>query len=53
MNCVKGGMSIELLSELLGHSSIKTTRKYYIHYDLEIKKEELKKVHLHLKTQMS
>lgn len=38
MNHVRNGMKIEVLAELLGHSDIKVTLKYYVHYDLEFKR---------------
>lgn len=43
MNCVRGGMKIEVLAKLLGHSDIKVTLKYYIHYSLELKREAMYK----------
>lgn len=47
MNCVRSGMSIEMLAELLGHSNIEVTRQYYIHYSLEMKRAELEKINKH------
>lgn len=44
MNCVAINMQDTMLAELLGHSSTTTTKKYYIHYNLEMKKTELEKV---------
>lgn len=41
MNCVRNGMKIEVLAKLLGHSDIKVTLKYYIHYSLELKRQAL------------
>lgn len=41
MNCVRNGMKIEVLAKLMGHSDIKVTLKYYIHYSLELKREAL------------
>lgn len=45
MNCVVTNMRIEMLAELLGHSSTEITKKYYIHFSLEMKKAELEKAH--------
>lgn len=41
MNCVRQGMKIEVLAKILGHSDIKITLKYYIHYSLELKREAM------------
>lgn len=41
MNCVRGGMKIEVLAKILGHSDIKVTLKYYIHFSLELKREAI------------
>ena len=38
------GLTVEYISERLGHSSIETTRKYYLHIVEEMKKKSDKKV---------
>lgn len=43
MNCVRNGMKIEVLAKLMGHSDIRVTLKYYIHYSLELKREAMYK----------
>lgn len=48
MNCVAINMQDTMLAEILGHSSTATTKKYYIHFNLEMKKAELEKVHIYI-----
>lgn len=43
-NCVRRGMDIKTLSELLGHSDTSMTLKYYVFVDFEYKKEAMKKL---------
>ncbi|WP_296874799.1 site-specific integrase [Thomasclavelia sp.] len=43
-NCVKYGMDVKILSELLGHSSITTTMNLYVHPTLDYKKEQINKI---------
>ncbi len=43
-NCVRNGVDIKTLSELLGHSSVKITLERYVHSDLNLKKRELEKL---------
>ncbi len=43
--CVKSGVDIKSLSELLGHSSVKTTLEKYMHSDIELKRRELEKLY--------
>ena len=49
-NCVKIGMDIKTLSELLGHSNVKITLEKYVHSDLNLKKRELEKLSSTLST---
>ena len=42
--CVKSGVDIKSLSELLGHSSVKITLEKYVHSDIELKRRELEKL---------
>lgn len=37
-NCIKEGLDPKSLSELLGHSDIKTTLSFYVHPNMEVKK---------------
>lgn len=41
--CIKSGVDVKTLSELLGHSSVKITLEKYVHSDMELKKRELEK----------
>ncbi len=43
-NCVRNGVDIKTLSELLGHSSVKITLERYVHSDLNLKKREIEKL---------
>lgn len=43
-NCIKSGMDIKTLSEILGHASIKVTLERYVHPDMEMKKQAIKKL---------
>ena len=42
--CIKCGVDVKSLSELLGHSSVKITLERYVHSDIELKKRELEKL---------
>lgn len=42
--CIRVGMDIKTLSEILGHSNIETTLKIYVHSSYETKKEYLEKL---------
>ncbi|MCD7833101.1 MAG: site-specific integrase [Lachnospiraceae bacterium] len=42
--CVERGISIKILSEILGHSDIKITLQRYVHPSLESKKAEINKL---------
>lgn len=43
-NCVRNGIDIKTLSELLGHSDVRITLEKYVHSDLNFKKQELEKL---------
>ena len=43
--CIKHGVDIKSLSELLGHSSVKVTLERYMHSDMELKRRELEKMY--------
>lgn len=43
-NCIKSGMDIKTLSEILGHASVKITLERYVHPDMEMKKQAIKKL---------
>lgn len=42
--CIKVGMDVKTLSEILGHSDIEVTLKIYIHSSYEMKKKYLEKI---------
>ena len=39
--CIKKGIDVKTVSELLGHSSVKVTLERYMHTDMELKREKL------------
>lgn len=43
--CVKQGVDVKTLSELLGHSSVKITLEKYVHSDMELKRRQLEKLY--------
>ena len=43
--CIKNGVDVKSLSELLGHSSVKITLERYVHSDIELKRRELEKLY--------
>ncbi len=43
-NCIKYGIDVKTVSELLGHSSVTTTLNLYVHPSLEYKKEQINKI---------
>lgn len=43
-NCLEKGVEIKVLSEILGHASVKTTMDLYLHVSLDLKRKELKKL---------
>ena len=43
--CIKNGVDVKSLSELLGHSSVKITLERYVHSDMELKRRELEKLY--------
>lgn len=40
-NCFRNGVPLEICSKLLGHSSIKTTEKYYTYWDTQMLRDSL------------
>ena len=42
--CVENGFDIKALSEILGHSDIKTTLSRYVHPSMEMKRREMDKL---------
>lgn len=43
-NCIRLGMDVKTLSELLGHENVKITLEKYVHTDLERKRQEVCKL---------
>lgn len=43
--CIKSGVDVKTLSELLGHSSVKITLDRYVHSDMQIKRMQLEKLY--------
>ena len=43
--CVKSGVDVKTLSELLGHSSVKITLDRYVHTDMQLKRRQLEKLY--------
>lgn len=43
-NCVRAGVDIKVLAELLGHADISVTLKYYVFVDYEIKEKGIEKL---------
>ena len=43
--CVKSGVDVKTLSELLGHSSVKITHDRYVHSDMQLKRRQLEKLY--------
>ncbi len=37
-NCIEGGADVKSLSEMLGHSNVKTTMNYYVHPSMDAKR---------------
>lgn len=44
--CIESGMDVKTLSEILGHSDVKTTLNRYVHSSLELKKQSIDKLSL-------
>ncbi|MGE5316302.1 MAG: tyrosine-type recombinase/integrase [Acidobacteriota bacterium] len=49
-NCFRNGVPLEVCSKLLGHSSVKTTEKYYTSWDTQMLRDGLKVSRNALKT---
>ena len=46
--CVEAGVDVKSLSEILGHSDVKTTLNRYVHSSFELKKKSMKQLELSL-----
>lgn len=46
--CIKSGVDVKTLSELLGHSSVMITLDRYVHSNMELKRKQLGKLYLSL-----
>ena len=44
--CVESGMDIKVLSELLGHSSVKITLDRYVHPSMDFKKAQISSLYM-------
>lgn len=44
--CIESGMDVKTLSEILGHSNVKTTLNRYVHSSFELKKQSIDKLSL-------
>ena len=44
--CIEAGFDVKSLSEILGHSNVKTTMNLYVHPSFDYKKENMKKLQL-------
>ena len=43
-NCVRAGVDLRTLSELLGHTKVSFTMQLYVHSDLETKRAAMRKL---------
>ena len=43
-NCIKSGVDVKSLSEILGHANVSTTLKLYVHSSIDMKREQLQKL---------
>ena len=43
--CIRHGIDVKTVSELLGHSSVKITLEKYVHSDIELKRSQLEKLY--------
>ena len=46
--CVEAGVDVKTLSEILGHSDVKTTLNRYVHSSFELKQKSMKQLELSL-----
>lgn len=46
--CVEAGVDVKTLSEMLGHSDVKTTLNKYVHSSFELKQQSMKQLELSL-----
>ena len=45
--CIEIGIDAKILSELLGHTSVKTTLDRYVHPSIDVKKRQVNKLQRH------
>lgn len=43
-SCIRQGIDVKTVSELLGHSSVKITLEKYVHSNIDVKRKELEKM---------
>ena len=43
--CIKRGIDVKTVSELLGHASVKTTLERYVHSNMDMKRKQLEKLY--------
>ncbi len=46
--CIRQGVDVKTVSELLGHSSVKITLEKYVHPDMDMKRTQLEKLYSYL-----
>ncbi len=46
--CIEAGVDVKTLSEMLGHSDVKTTLNKYVHSSFELKQQSMKQLELSL-----
>lgn len=46
--CIKAGVDVKTLSELLGHSDVKTTLNRYVHSSFELKQKSMEQLEMSL-----
>ena len=44
--CIENNFDIKTLSEILGHSNVKTTLELYVHSSMELKRKNMNKLSL-------
>lgn len=49
--CVEAGFDVKTLSEILGHSDVKTTLNRYVHSSFELKKKNMEKLSLNIEVE--
>ncbi len=46
--CIEAGVDVKTLSEMLGHSDVKTTLNKYVHSSFELKQQSMRQLELSL-----